>query len=112
MLPDFQMLRVDDETLREGLDRATDLVKLHRLSTHADAERLTAGVFANFGIDEYRRLQLTVALLEMLPISGDPLAEGVMASSMSAGVLVGLLIASAAIGTEADAIPDSVPADL
>lgn len=106
------MLRVDDESLREGLDRATDLFKLHRLSAHEDAERLAAAVFANFGIDERRRLQLTTSLLQMLPISGDPLAEGLMASSMSSGVLVGMLIASAAMGTEPDAIPDSVPADL
>jgi hypothetical protein len=32
--------------------------------------------------------------------------------SAAAGVLVGLLIASAALGTEPDAIPDTVPADL
>jgi hypothetical protein len=106
------MLRVDDETLREGLDRAADLFKLHRLSTHDDAELLAAAVFANYGIDEIRHRELMVSLVEMLPVSGDPLAEGLMASSMSAGVLVGLLIANAALRSEAEAVPDCPPVDL
>jgi hypothetical protein len=106
------MLNIDDQTLREGLDRAADVLLLHRLSSHEDADRLAASVYANFGLDERLRIELIESLLEMLPISGDPMAEGLMASSMSAGVLVGLLIANAAMGTDPDAIPDYVPADL
>lgn len=105
------MLRIDEKTLREGLERAADLLKLHRLSTPDDAEQLAASVYAGFGIDESLRVELIEGLLEMLPITGDPMAEGLMASSMSAGVLVGLLIASASMGSEPGAIPDFVPAD-
>lgn len=105
------MLNIDDQTLREGLDRAADLFKLQRLSTHDDAEVLAASVYANFGLDEGRRLELIESLIDMLPISGDPLAEGLMASAMSAGVLVGLLIAHAGLGADPDALPDYVPAD-
>ena len=105
------MLQIDEQSLRVGLDRAADLLKLHRLSSHEDAEHLAASVYANFGIDESLRVELIESLLEMLPVSGDPMAEGLMAASMSAGVLIGLLIAHAAVGTEPDAIPDFVPAD-
>jgi hypothetical protein len=105
------MLYIDDQTLREGLERAADLFKLQRLSSYHDAEHLAASVYANFGLDEGRRTELIKSLIEMLPISGDPVAEGLMASSMSAGVLIGLLIASAAMGSDPDAIPDFVPAD-
>jgi hypothetical protein len=42
----------------------------------------------------------------MLPATGDPLIESLMASSMGAGVLVGLLIAEAALPTGEGRIPD------
>lgn len=106
------MLQIDDQTLREGLDRAEDLFKLQRLSALEDAEELPAAVFANFGIDEHRRDELTQSLVEMLPISGDPLAEGLMTSSMCAGVLIGLLLANAAMEADPDAVPDRPPVDL
>jgi hypothetical protein len=105
------MFQIDDETLRVGLDRAADLLKLHRLSSRQESEELAASVYANFGIDDDRRSELIEALIEMLPISGDPMAEALMASAMSAGVLVGLLIANSSIDTDSDAVPDYVPAD-
>jgi hypothetical protein len=106
------MFLVDDENLRLGLDRASDLFRLHRLSGFVDAEALEVAVFDNFGIDEERRGKLVQSLVDMLPVTGDPLAQGLMASSMCAGVLVGLLLAQAALPAAADTVPDCPPADL
>jgi hypothetical protein len=105
------MLQIDDQTLREGLDRAADLLKLHRLSSHQESQQLAAAVYANFGMDDDRRVALIESLIEMVPISGDRMAEALMASAMSAGVLVGLLIANASIDPGPHATPDFVPAD-
>jgi hypothetical protein len=106
------MLQIDHETLREGLDRAADLFKLHRLSTPEAAEVLAATVLANFGIDELGRIELIDSLSQMVPLKGEPMVEAVMTRSMAAGVLVGLVIANAAERADLDAIPDSPPADL
>jgi len=48
----------------------------------------------------------------MLPIKGDPMAEGLMTSSMFAGVLIGLLIADAALPAESGHVPDAPLLDL
>jgi hypothetical protein len=106
------MLRLDEETLRLGLERASDLFRLHRLSGFVAAEALEVAVFENFGVDEERRAKLVAALVEMLPVTGDAFAQGLMASSMCAGVLVGLLLAQAAVPAGGDAVPDCPPADL
>jgi hypothetical protein len=106
------MLTVDDETLRMGLERAGDLFRLHRLSAFVDAEAMASAVFANFGLDDEKRELLIEALVDMLPITGDSVVQGLMASSMCAGVLVGLLIADAAVPAGPGAIPDCPPTDL
>lgn len=106
------MLFVDDENLRIGLERADDLFRLHRMSEFVDSQAIASAVFANFGVDDQKRYQLVEALVEMLPSTGDPLVQGLMASSMCAGVLVGLLIADAAVPAGPDAVPDCPPADL
>ena len=106
------MLGIDDETLRIGLGRADDLFRLHRLSGYADAEALAVAVFENFGFDADRRARLATALAGMLPIEGDPLTEAVMVGSLFSGVLVGLLIAEAALTPGASSVPDFPPLDL
>jgi len=106
------MLEIDHRTLREGLDRAADLLKLQRLSNPNEAEQLAASVLENFGIDELGRIELKDRLRQMLPVKGDPVIEILMTSSMSSGVLVGLLIASGALEADLDAIPDCPPVDL
>ena len=106
------MLQIDHPTLREGLERAEDVLKLHRLSSPEEAEELASAVLANFGIDELGRIELNDSLRQMLPIQGDPVIETMMTSSMAAGVVVGLLIAGAALRFDPDAIPDFPPGDL
>jgi hypothetical protein len=106
------MLQIDHPTLREGLARAEDLLKLHRLSSPEEAQELASAVLGNFGIDELGRIEMNDALRQMLPIQGDPVVETVMTSSMLSGVLVGLLIAGAALRVEPGAIPDTPPLDL
>jgi hypothetical protein len=105
------MLFVDRQTLRIGLERAHDLLRLHRLSGFADAELMASKAFANFGLADSERPLLADALVKMLPVTGNPLMESLMASSMGAGVLVGLLIADAALPTDAGPVPDYPPAD-
>ena len=70
----------------------------------------SVGKYPN-GASDKERGTLLAALNAIANDAGDPVAEGLMASSMSAGVLIGLLIASAAMGSDPDAIPDFVPAD-
>lgn len=106
------MLRIDDEALGHGLERATDLFRLHRLSHPAEAEALAAAVFDNFGIDEDARMRLAVGIGRMVPVEGDVVAEVLTTVSLFAGVLVGLLIADAALSEEPGAVPDRPPADL
>ncbi len=103
------LLRIDDDALRDGLERAADLFKLHRLSDHENANELVAAVFANFGIDADAHTELCAAVAEMLPIAGQPVTEALMASSMCAGALVGLLIADAAQKDRAIVVPDWPP---
>ena len=103
------MLQIDHSTLREGLERAGDMLKLHRLSSPEQAEELASAVLANFGIDSLGRIELNDGLRQMLPIAGDPVLEAVMCSTMAEGVLVGLLIAIGALDLEPDAVPDFPP---
>ncbi len=106
------MLSLDSETLRIGLERACDLFRLHRLSSSEEADGLARSVFANFGLDEDSLALLVEAIVEMLPISGEPVAEGLMTSSMCAGVLVGLVLADATLPGSPEAFPDCLPQDL
>lgn len=70
---------------------------------------MAQAVFANFGLDEEKRALLVETLVEMVPVKGDPLAEWVMASSMCAGVLIGLLIADAGLPEHPATVPDCLP---
>ena len=70
------MLVVDHETLAHGLDRAADMFRLPRLSSFADAAAVAEAVFENFGFDQEKRSRLARGLAAMLPIKGDPMAEG------------------------------------
>lgn len=106
------MLAIDDETLRVGLGRADDLFRLYRLSGNRDAEELLVAVLENFGFDEARRRRLVTALAAMLRVEGDPMIMAVTTSSLLAGVLVGLLIADAALGPDVGTVPDCPPIDL
>lgn len=103
------MLQIDHPTLREGLERAGDMLKLHRLSAPEQAEQLASSVLANFGIDNVGRIELNDSLGQMLPIAGDPVLEAVVRSAMAEGVLVGLIIATAALQPEPGAVPDFPP---
>jgi hypothetical protein len=105
------MLQIDHPTLREGLERAGDMLKLHRLSSPEQAQELASAVLANFGIDNLGQIELNDSLGQMLPIAGDPVFEAVMRSTMCEGVLVGLLIATAALRLESGAVPDFPPVD-
>lgn len=104
------LLKIDDDARREGLERAADLFKLHRLSDRENAGELVSAVFANFGIDADAHADLCAAVSDMLPIAGEPVTEALMASSMCAGVLVGLLIADAAQKDRTIVVPDWPPA--
>jgi len=106
------MLQIDHPTLQEGLERAGDVLKLHRLSSPVEAKALATAVLANFGIDNLGRIQLNDSLRQMLPITGDPVLEALMGSAMSDGVLVGLMIATAALRLGPDEVPDFPPVDL
>ncbi len=106
------MLQIDHSTLQEGLERAGDVLKLHRLSSPGDAETLASAVLANFGIDDLGRIELNDSLRQMLPITGDQVVEALMSSAMSEGVLVGLMIATAALRLGPDEVPDFPPVDL
>lgn len=94
------MITIPPEALREGCERAHDLFMLNRLRTHEDAAHSFDAVFQALGIDEAMREQLHDALLEMVPVKGDPLLEVGTAMSMVAGVLVGLLIADSTLPSD------------
>jgi hypothetical protein len=52
-----------------------------------------------------RRERLQDALLELVPVRGDALAQAALTGSMLAGVLVGLLIADSAIPSDELELP-------
>ena len=91
------MLNISRDALRDGCGRAHDLFMLNRLRGHEDAAASFDAVFDALGVDERMREQLQDALIEMLPVRGDPLVEASTTMSMAAGVLVGLLIADSAL---------------
>jgi hypothetical protein len=91
------VLQISPEALREGCDRAHDLFMLNRLRGHEDAAQSFDAVFDALGVDGAMRERLSEALLEMIPVKGDPLVEASTTMSMAAGVLVGLLIADSAL---------------
>ena len=60
-------------------------------------------VYRALGVDARMRERLQEALLDLVPVRGEPVIESTATSSMLAGVLVGLLIADSSLpGEELD----------
>jgi hypothetical protein len=94
------MLTISDDTLREGCERAHDLFRLNRMRAAEAAADSFGAVYEAFGLDEQMRERLHDALVDLVPVNGDPMLEACTAMSMAAGVLVGLLIADSALPAE------------
>jgi hypothetical protein len=98
------MLHISEEAMREGADRAADLFRLERLSSHEAAAAVVDGLWNAFGIGPEQRQVLVTRLAELLPVSGAPELEASASWGLAAGVLVGLLMADSA--TPLDALGD------
>ena len=94
------MIQIPEDALREGCERARDLLMLNRLRAPDEAAVSIAAVYEALGIDSDMRERLEEALRAMVPIDGLPVLEATMLGSMASGVLVGLLIADSALPTE------------
>ena len=90
------MLKISQQEMREGAQRARDLFMLQRLRPTAEAEAGFDALWARFGIAAEERDELIDHLVELLPVSGVPEIEGPATWGLLAGVLVGLLIADSA----------------
>lgn len=90
------MLQISDEALRDGVDRARDVMLLNRRRSFGDAHIAFTALWEAFGLTEHQRARLEDQLHEMLPVSGVPEVEIPATVGMTAGVLVGLLIADSA----------------
>lgn len=86
--------------MREGCERAHDVFLLNRLRDHDEAAAGFDAVYRAHGIDADMRARLERALDELVPIKGQPLLEAAAATSMLAGVLVGLMIADSSLPAE------------
>jgi hypothetical protein len=91
------MLQISASALEEGCARAHDLFALNRVRSRAEAAASFDAVFDAFGLDAAMRAQLHDALVELLPVKGDPLLEANSALAMLGGVLAGLFIADSAM---------------
>jgi hypothetical protein len=90
------VLQIPADALAEGCERAHDLFMLNRLRDPEAAAESFDSVFSALGIDSDMRQRLHDALVELIPVKGDPVFEASTVLSMMAGVLVGLLIADSA----------------
>lgn len=99
------MIRISDDALRDGCDRARDLFLLNRLRTPEEATAGFDAVFSALGVDDEMRARLQDALLDLIPLRGIPVVESTAAASLQAGVLVGLLIADSALPAEEIDLP-------
>jgi hypothetical protein len=99
------MLQITDQALREGCERVHDLFKLNQARGHEDAAKSFDAVFDALGVDAAKRAHLHDALVELLPVRGDPLLEASTVVSMLAGVLAGLLIADSALPADEFDLP-------
>ncbi len=90
------MLKISEQALREGAERACDLFRLGRLRTPAEADEVIQALWRAFGISEAQQQVLAAYLADMVPITGLPDVEGPMTWGLAAGVLVGLLVADSA----------------
>src|SRR5947209_6875265 len=102
------MVEISPAALAAGCERAEDRFMLTRLRAYDDAAEGFTAVFDAFGIDGEMRARLEEALHASLPVEGAPFAEAVMAGSMLAGVLAGLLIADAALPGDELELPDGL----
>ena len=91
------VIEISQDALREGCERAHDLFLLNRLRPPEEAAAGFDAVYDALGVDGEMRHQLEAALLELIPVRGLPVIEAASASSMLAGVLVGLLIADSTL---------------
>jgi hypothetical protein len=99
------VLRISAEALRHGCERADDLFKLNGLRDQDEAAACFDAVFEALCVDADMRERLQDALLELVPVRGDALAQAALTGSMLAGVLVGLLIADSAIPSDELELP-------
>jgi hypothetical protein len=99
------MLQISAEALREGCERAHDLFMLNRLRGWEDAAEGFDAVFDAFGVDAGMRERLHDALVELVPLKGDPMVEATIAVSMLAGLVVGLFVADSAIPADEPELP-------
>jgi hypothetical protein len=91
------VLNISDDSLREGCERAHDLFTLNSARERGAASDGFDAVFEAFGFDYPMRARLQDALVELVPVKGDPMLETSTTMSMAAGVLVGLLIADSTL---------------
>ncbi len=95
------MLKISEQALREGAERACDLFRLGRLRTPEGAEDVYQALWQAFGINEDQQQVLAAYLADLVPIQGLPDVEGPMRWGLAAGVLVGLLLADSAAPPDA-----------
>jgi hypothetical protein len=105
------MLSISDDALREGCDRARDLLMLSRLQDPASAAETFTSVFEALGIDLEMRAGLERAIADLVPVDGLPALEAAAAASMLSGVLVGLLVADSALPSDELDLPVTRPRD-
>jgi len=90
------MLKISEQEMREGAQRARDVFMLQRLRSPAEAEKGFDALWERFGLDPEQRDELIEHLVDLLPVTGVPEIEGPATWGLLAGVLVGLLIADSA----------------
>ena len=91
------MLTITPTALREGCERAQDLFRLNATRPPEAAAGSFDAVFEVLGFEPAMRAELQAALLALVPVKGDPMLEASTTMSMTAGVLVGLLIADSTL---------------
>jgi hypothetical protein len=94
------VIRISEDALRDGCERAHDLFLLNRLRAHDEAAASFDAVYSAFGIDAEMRDELRQVLNDLVPFKGAPVIEATAATSMLAGVLVGLFIADSSFPAE------------
>ena len=91
------MLTISADALRQGCERAQDLFELNRRRDLDTAAESFDAVFAALGFDDSMRARLHDAIVDIVPVKGNPVVEASAAMSMVAGALVGFLIADSAL---------------
>jgi hypothetical protein len=94
------MLNIFPGSLRDGLERAHDLFSLNSRRAPEAAEEGFDAVFGALGFDNSMRVRLHDALVDLVPVKGDPMLEASATMSLTAGVLIGLLIADSTLPAE------------